>query len=145
MTNLTPTVSASNHIKKWLLFDVRGLPLGRAASKICRYLRGKDKVYFSPNINCGDNVVVINSQEIIMTGKKWTDKIYYSHSEYPGGLKMKSAKFIHDKDPTKLMQMAIQRMLPKNRLARTQMSSLYIYPHEEHPHQGQKPIVVKLD
>lgn len=141
---VTKTISTSAVTKEWLLIDASNLILGRLATKISHLLRGKHKVYFSPNIDCGTNIVVINASKIVLTGKKWTDKIYYSHSQYPGGLKSRTACDLHKAKDTELVRLAVKRMLPKNRLCREQIKSLHIYGNAEHKHQAQKPKLIEV-
>lgn len=130
--------------RQWFLFDAEGKILGRLASKIAMVLMGKLKPIFTPHIDCGDFVVVINGRKIRVTGKKLTDKIYYSHSFYPGGLKERTLKEVLAKDPTRVIYLAVKRMLPKNKLGARMLKRLKIYPDSTHPHKAQQPIPAKL-
>jgi large subunit ribosomal protein L13 len=130
--------------KSWYLFDGDGKILGRLASKVATILRGKAKPVFSPHMDTGDFVVVINAQKIKMTGRKWEDKVYYRHSGYPGGLKAITAKALLQKKPEELIRTAVKGMLPKNRLGRKLLKKLKIYPGAEHPHQAQQPTGMEL-
>ncbi len=127
--------------KKWYLIDAEGKTLGRLASTIANILRGKNKPNFTPNVDTGDFVVVINSSKIKVSGNKETDKIYYSHSGYPGGLKSIAFKDLMAKDPTKALEKAVKGMLPHNTLGAQQFTKLKVYADANHPHEAQKPIV----
>ncbi len=130
--------------KKWLLIDAEGLVVGRLASLIATRLRGKHKPMYSPNIDCGDNVVVVNAEKVLFKGKKRTDKIYYWHTGYPGGIKSRTAdKILDGKHPERVLELAVRRMLPSGPLAREQLKKLRVYAGAEHPHEAQQP--VKLD
>ncbi len=130
--------------KKWYLVDASGKTLGRLATFVASILKGKGKVDYTPNVDCGDYVVIINSAKIQLTGKKWTDKIYYHHTDYPGGLKAIAARDVHAKDQTKLVEKAILGMLPKTRLGRQIGKKLFVYADQEHRHSGQKPTVLEV-
>lgn len=130
---------------KWLLVDADGQTLGRLASRIATILMGKDKAHYTPHMLSGDVVVVINAAKIKVTGKKLTDKIYYSHSGYPGGIKSISLEEQLHKDPTKVITHAVKGMLPKNKLAAEMLKNLKVYPLSEHPHSGQAPKPIKLE
>jgi large subunit ribosomal protein L13 len=131
--------------RNWHLIDADGLVLGRLAAEITKVLRGKHKSTFTPHINCGDHVVVINAEKVLLTGKKMSDKKYYRHTGHPGGIKETTAgKVISGRFPERLIKLAVKRMMPKESpLARTQFSQLHVYAGVEHKHEGQKP--VKLD
>ncbi len=133
-----------SNLKKWYLVDASGKTLGRLATFVASILKGKGKVDYTPNVDCGDYVVIINSAKIQLTGKKWTDKIYYHHTDYPGGLKAIAARDVHAKDQTKLVEKAILGMLPKTRLGRQIGKKLFVYAGEEHRHSGQKPTVLEV-
>ncbi len=122
--------------RKWLLIDATNIPLGRLASRVAYYLRGKHKPYYTPHIQCGDYVIVVNAEKVRLTGKKWDKKIYRFYSGYPGGQKERTARMIYEKDPRKLIELAVKRMLPKNRLGRRMFRNLRIYVGDSHPHQG---------
>lgn len=133
-----------NNSKKWYLVDASGKTLGRLATFVASILKGKGKVDYTPNVDCGDYVVIVNSAKIQLTGKKWTDKIYYHHTDYPGGLKAIAARDVHSKDQTKLVEKAILGMLPKTRLGRQIGKKLFVYAGSEHRHDGQKPSVLEV-
>ena len=140
------TVSANKETvhKEWLLVDADGLILGRLASEVANIIRGKYKTNFTPHVDCGDNVVVVNAEKIRLTGKKWTDKEYVRHTGYPGGRKVLSAQQVYDKDPRILIQKAVKGMLPKNKLGAALLKNLYVYVGAEHKQQAQKPKPFKL-
>jgi len=130
--------------KSWILIDANGLVVGRLAALIAMRLRGKHKPSFTPHMDDGDNIVVINAGNIVLTGNKRADKIYHWHTGYPGGIKSRTAEKILDgKHPERVLQKAVERMLPKGPLARKQLKNLKVYPGPEHPHAAQNP--VKLD
>lgn len=130
--------------KKWILIDVEGKILGRIATKIANILRGKEKPVFTPHADVGDCVIVINAEKVHLTGKKWDDKIYYSHSGYPGGIKEITAKKLRDKDPTEIIKKAVWGMLPKNKWQKRWISRLKIYAGGSHPHSAQKPETLEV-
>jgi large subunit ribosomal protein L13 len=131
--------------KKWLLVDADGVVLGRMAAEIAKILRGKHRPEFTPHIDCGDNVIVINAEKVQLTGKKRDDKIYYRHTGYPGGIKSRTAGEILDgKKPTDVVLKAVQRMLPGNRLSRKIIGNLKVYAGAEHPHEAQNPEVLDI-
>ena len=129
---------------KWLLIDAKDQILGRLASQIAKILRGKHKAYFTPHINCGDNVVVINADKLKLTGKKFQQKIYYRHTGFPGGIKqIKAIDLISGKHPERMLQLAVKRMLPKESpLARQQLKCMHVYASENHPHEAQSPVLI---
>ena len=129
--------------RKWHLFDAKGETLGRLAVQAATLLRGKHKPIFTPNVDTGDHVVIINASQICLTGKKLTKKIYFHHSGYPGGLKSITAEHLLAKKPTELLSKAIRGMLPKTPLGKQMAKKLRIYPGAEHPHAAQKPEVWK--
>lgn len=130
---------------KWYIVDADGLVLGRLAVIVANMLRGKHKPMFTPHIDCGDNIVVVNAEKIRLTGKKRSDKVYYWHTGYPGGIKSRTAEAILDGDhPERVIQKAVQRMLPKTRLGRKQLTKLKVYAGAEHPHEAQSPIALDV-
>ena len=139
------TISANKETvnKQWFVVDAEGEVLGRMASKIAFVLRGKHKTDFTPHVDCGDNVIVINCEKIRFTGNKLADKIYISHSGYPGGQKSTTAQQMLDKHPERIVEKAVKGMLPKNRLGSEVFRNLYVYVGSEHKHEAQKP--AKLD
>ncbi|MFV2035201.1 MAG: 50S ribosomal protein L13 [Halocynthiibacter sp.] len=141
----TFTATPADIDKKWILVDAEGVVLGRLASIIAMRLRGKHKATFTPNMDMGDNVIVINADKIQLTGKKRSDKIYYRHSGYPGGIKSRTAgEILEGKFPERVVTKAVQRMLPGNRLSRQQMTNLRVYAGAEHPHEAQSPEVLDV-
>ncbi|PIR55287.1 50S ribosomal protein L13 [Candidatus Peregrinibacteria bacterium CG10_big_fil_rev_8_21_14_0_10_36_19] len=130
--------------KQWYVIDAKDQVLGRMSTKIADILRGKNKPYFSPHMDCGDFVVVINADKIKLTGKKWSDKMYARHSGFPGGFKEESAEKLNERKPTKLVELAVSGMLPKNRLRKVFMGKLKIYAGEEHPHVAQSPLTLEV-
>lgn len=130
--------------KEWVMIDADGIVLGRLASYVAKVLRGKHKASFTPNMDCGDNVVIVNAGKVKLTGRKRGKKVYYYHTGYPGGIKERSAEYIlSGEHPERVMQKAIERMLPKDSpLARKQMKNLHVYAGAEHPHAGQTPRAV---
>lgn len=135
------TVSANkNTVKKeWLVVDADGQTLGRFASKVAMLIRGKYKTDFTPHVDCGDNVVIINAEKIVLTGKKWTDKSYIRHTGYPGGQRSLTATELFEKDPTRLLEKAVKGMLPKNKLGAALFRNLYVYAGTEHQQTAQEP------
>lgn len=130
--------------RKWYIVDATDKPLGRLASKIASILRGKHKVYFSPSVDTGDFVIVINAEKVRVTGKKYTQKLYYHHTMYPGGLRVKSFRELMEEDPTKVIEYAVRGMLPHNSLGEKQFKKLKVYTGSEHPHSAQKPEPLEL-
>ncbi|MDP2168219.1 MAG: 50S ribosomal protein L13 [Thermodesulfovibrionales bacterium] len=130
--------------RKWYLVDAEDKVLGRLATKIATRLRGKDKPQFTPNVDTGDCVVVVNAEKIKLTGKKLTDKVYYSHSGYPGGIKAETAGSRIKRKPEQVIVDAVWGMLPKGRLGRAMLKKLKVYRGAEHPHAGQKPEILNL-
>src|SRR5438105_316270 len=120
--------------RRWHVVDVAGLTLGRAATQIAHILRGKHKATFTPHVDCGDFVVVLNAQKVVMTGRKHDKKLYYKHSLYPGGLKVRPAKEMLEKKPDEVIRSAVWGMLPKGPLGRVIIRKLKVYPGAEHPH-----------
>jgi len=141
------TVSANKNTvnKEWVLVDADGQTLGRLASKIASMIRGKHKTNFTPHVDCGDNVVVINAKKIILTGKKWNDKIYIRHTGYPGGQRMLTANELFAKDPIRLVEKAVKGMLPKNKLGSALFRNLYVYSGSEHSQQAQNPKSIQVN
>ena len=130
--------------KSWILIDANGLVVGRLASLIAMRLRGKHKPTFTPHMDCGDNIIVINAANVVLTGNKRADKVYHWHTGYPGGIKDRTAEKILDgKHPERVLEKAVERMVPRGPLGRQQMKNLRIYAGPEHPHEAQSP--VKLD
>lgn len=131
--------------RKWYVIDANGKPLGRVASKAAHILRGKHKVTFTPHVDCGDYVIIINAQKVELTGNKLEDKMYYNHSQYPGGLRTRSAKVMRKDYPEEMLELAVKGMLPHGRLGRAMFKKLFVYAGEEHKHQAQKPVEINID
>ena len=130
--------------RKWYVVDAAGKTLGRLASEVAALLRGKHKPTFTPHVDCGDHVIVINADIVELTGKKLTKKLYYRHSLYPGGLKVRTALEMRTNYPEKMIERAVRGMLPKGSLGRQMFKKLHVYRGSEHPHQAQKPEVYEL-
>lgn len=131
--------------RNWWVIDANGKVLGRLASKIALLLTGKRKPDYTPHIDGGDFVVVINADKIVLTGGKWKKKLYYRHSGYPGGLKVMTAEQLHNKHPEEIIRLAVKRMLPKNKLGRKMLKRLKVYQGGSHPHKAQNPQVLNID
>jgi large subunit ribosomal protein L13 len=140
LTNSTVSVKPAEIEKKWVVIDGTGLVVGRLASIIAMRLRGKNKPFYTAHVDCGDNVIVINAEKVVFTGRKTEQKIYFHHSGYIGGLKERTAKFILEgRFPERIVEKAVERMMPKGPLARQQMSNLRVYKGTSHPHEAQQP------
>lgn len=140
----TKSANSATVEKNWVLIDAENETLGRLASKVANLIRGKHKTNFTPHVDCGDNVVVINAGKIKLTGNKWEDKKYITFSGYPGGQKVASANEVMAKKPTLMVEKAVKGMLPKNRLGRAIFKNLYVYEGAEHQQEAQKPKAIKL-
>ena len=130
--------------RKWFVVDAAGKRVGRLATEVATVLRGKNKVTFTPHVDCGDYVIVINADKVELTGNKWADKKYYRHSQYPGGLRETTAKSMNETFPERIVEFAVKGMLPKGRLGRATFKKLYVYAGSEHPHAAQTPEVLEL-
>ena len=130
--------------RKWLVIDAEGQTLGRLASEVAAILRGKNKPTFTPNVDTGDHVIILNAEKIHLTGNKLNDKIYYRHTQFSGGLKQRTALEMRTKYPTKMIELAIKGMLPKNTLGRQMFGKLHVYAGAEHPHAAQQPEAFEL-
>lgn len=141
------TISAKKETvqKEWVLLNAEDQVLGRLASHAAKMLRGKNKPYYTPHMDCGDNVVIINAEKVKLTGNKLTDKEYITHSGYPGGKKIHSPKELLVKRPTAVVEEAIRGMLPKNRLGRALFRNLHVYAGPEHVHQAQQPREIDIN
>jgi large subunit ribosomal protein L13 len=132
-------------VKKWVLIDAEGLVVGRLASIIANRLRGKHKPTFTPHVDDGDNVIVINADKVVFTGKKYTDKVYYWHTGHPGGIKERTARqLLEGRFPERVVEKAVERMVPRGPLGRRQMKNLRVYAGTEHPHVAQQPEVLDV-
>lgn len=145
-TNSFKTVSLNKATaeKNWVIVDAESQVLGRMASEVAKMIRGKHKPSFTPHMDCGDNVIVINADKIRLTGKKWTDKEYVRHTGYPGGQRFETPNSLMAKSSTRIIESAVRGMLPNNRLGRQIFKNLYVYEGAEHPHEAQKPTEVKF-
>lgn len=141
MNNITYSAKSSDIQRKWYIIDASGKPLGRVAAEAAKLLRGKHKPTFTPNVDTGDHVIVLNCKDVILTGKKLDQKIYRHHTGYIGNMKEVSAKDMLQNHPERAMMLAIKGMLPKNRLGRQTIKKLRVYAGNEHENQAQKPIV----
>ena len=131
--------------KEWLVIDATDLALGRLASRVALVLRGKTKPGFTPNVDCGDNVIVVNAEKVALGGKKMTDRVYTRYTGYPGGQRFTTPKEILEKRPAELVRRAVRGMLPKTRLGVKILGNLHVYAGPEHPHQAQNPKTIKLN
>lgn len=140
------TISANKETaqKEWVVVDAQGEVLGRLASQIASLIRGKHKTNFTPHVDCGDNVIVINADKVRLTGSKMTDKVYTRHTGYPGGQRFTSPRLLMEKHPERIIEHAVKGMLPKNRLGRRLYTNLYVYAGGQHPHEAQQPTAVKF-
>ena len=130
--------------RKWYVIDANEVPLGKVAAKAAHILRGKHKPTFTPHIDCGDNIIIINAEKVKLTGNKLEDKKYYNHSMYPGGLRVRTAKVMKEQYPVEMVEKAVKGMLPHNRLGRQMYRKLFVYTGENHPHAAQKPEMMEV-
>ncbi|MGL5116797.1 MAG: 50S ribosomal protein L13 [Beijerinckiaceae bacterium] len=145
LTNSTVSVKPAEIEKKWVVIDGAGLVVGRLAAIIATRLRGKDKAFFTAHVDCGDNVIVVNAEKVVFTGRKWEQKVYFHHTGYIGGIKERSAKFIRDgRFPERVLEKAVQRMLPRGPLGRQQFGNLRVYKGATHPHEAQQPAALDI-
>jgi large subunit ribosomal protein L13 len=145
MATKTYTAKPGEIERRWYVVDAEGQTLGRLATRIADTLRGKNKPQFTPHVDTGDFVVVVNAEKIHVTGKKLDDKIYYRHSGYPGGLKQRTLREQLDRRPTEVIRIAVKGMLPKNKLAARQLTKLKVYAGPEHPHEAQAPQPLEVE
>ncbi|MDP2602671.1 MAG: 50S ribosomal protein L13 [Deltaproteobacteria bacterium] len=131
--------------RRWYVVDAQGKILGRMATEIARVLRGKHKPVFTPNVDAGDFVIVVNARGVKLSGKKLDKKVYYRHTEYPGGIRERTAAKMLAQSPEELVRLAVKGMLPKNRLSRKLVTKLKVYPDAQHPHDAQKPQPLAID
>ena len=145
MYGKTYSAKASDIEKKWILIDAKGLVVGRLASIIALRLRGKHKPTFTPHVDCGDNVIVVNAEKVVLTGRKLQKKIYRHHTGFVGGIKERSAKFILEgRFPERIVEKAVERMLPRGPLGKKQLGNLRVYKGSDHPHAAQSPTVLDV-
>lgn len=141
------TISANKATarKEWVVVDAEGQPLGRLASTVAKILRGKHKTNFTPHVDCGDNVIVLNAGKITLSGNKWADKTYIWHTGYPGGQKSQTAEELLRKNPLRILEKSVKGMLPKNRLGAAILKNLYLYEGSEHKHEAQQPKTININ
>ncbi len=132
-------------VRDWYVIDAKDIPLGRLASKAAVMLRGKHKATYTPHVDCGDNIIIINASEVLLTGNKLKNKKYYNHSRYVGGLRERNAKEMIEKYPEEMIERAVKGMLPKGRLGRQMFTKLHVYKDSVHPHTAQKPKTVEME
>jgi len=130
--------------RSWYVIDAEGVSLGRVATRAAHILRGKHKVTYTPHVDCGDYVIIINAKKVNLTGNKLDDKMYYNHSMYPGGLRERNARTMREDYPIEMIERAVKGMLPHNRLGRAMGKKLFVYEGNEHPHQAQKPVTMEI-
>jgi large subunit ribosomal protein L13 len=140
------TISANSDTvqKEWIVVDAQGQVLGRIASQIASLIRGKHKTNYTPHVDCGDNVIIINAEKVRLTGSKMTDKVYVRHTGYPGGQRFSTPRLMLEKHPERILEHAIKGMLPKGRLGRRLYTNLYVYAGGTHPHEAQQPKEIKF-
>ena len=131
-------------VRNWYVIDAEGISLGRLAAKVANMLQGKHKPTYTPHVDCGDNIIVVNAEKVNLTGNKLNDKMYYNHSGYTGGLRERTAKEMVEKYPVEMVERAVKGMLPKTRLGRQMYKKLFVYAGNEHPHAAQQPEVMEV-
>jgi len=139
LTYKTISANKATVTKEWLVVDAEGKPLGRLASEVAKLLRGKHKTDYTPHVDCGDNVIVVNAEKITLSGAKWTDKEYIRHTGFPGGQRSLTAQQLHDRKPFALVEKAVKGMLPKNKLGYQLYRNLHVYAGPEHKQEAQQP------
>ncbi|MBR5249592.1 MAG: 50S ribosomal protein L13 [Bacteroidales bacterium] len=140
----TVSANAATVTKEWVVIDATNMVLGRLASRVALMLRGKHRPNFTPHVDCGDNVIIINAEKVRLTGKKLTDKVYVRHTGYPGGQRFATPKDLLSRKPTAVVMEAVRGMLPKNRLGAQMFRNLHVYAGAEHPHEAQQPKIINL-
>ena len=141
----TISVNRETAQKEWVEIDATGQTLGRLSSKVAKLLRGKYKASFTPHVDCGDNVIILNADKIILTGNKWTGRTYHRYSGYPGGQREYTPAELFAKGPDRLLRKVVKGMLPKNKLGDVMLNNLFVYAGNEHPHQAQKPKKIDIN
>ena len=141
------TISANKATvqKEWVVVDATDQVLGRLATRVAKLLRGKYKPSFTPHVDCGDNVIILNADKVKLTGNKWTDRVYVSHTGYPGGQRFMSPETMMAKDPTRFYRKVVKGMLPKGRLGEAIIGNMHVYAGNEHPHEAQSPKVIDIN
>ena len=137
-------VNERDAVRNWYVIDANGISLGRLAAKVSNVLQGKHKPTYTPHVDCGDNVIVINAEKVNLTGNKLNDKVYYDHSGYTGGLRERTAREMVENYPVEMIERAVKGMLPKTRLGRQMYKKLFVYAGAEHPHAAQQPVVMEV-
>lgn len=148
MKNLSyRTISANKATarKNWVLVNAENQTLGRLASGVAKMIRGKNKTNYTPHVDCGDNVIVVNAEKVIFSGKKWDQKEYVHYTEYPGGQRFITPRKLVAKKPTAIVEMAVRGMLPKNKIGAAMYKNLYVYAGKDHPHEAQQPVEFKFE
>lgn len=140
----TKSASRATLNKEWVIIDAKDSILGRLASEAAKLLRGKNKTNYTPHMDCGDHVIIINSQHIKLSGNKWVDREHFRHTGHPGGQRRETPEAIHEKNPIKLVEQSVKGMLPKTKLGRAIYKNLYVYPGHEHNHEAQQPREFKI-
>lgn len=141
----TPSVKPAEVVKAWIVIDAADLVVGRLASVVANRLRGKHKAIYTPHVDCGDNVIIVNAEKVRLTGRKYENKKYYWHTGYPGGIKERTARAtIEGRFPERVVEAAIRRMIPRGPLGRQQFKNLHVYAGPDHPHEAQKPEVLDV-
>ena len=141
----TISVNKETAQKEWVVIDATGQPLGRFCSKVAKLLRGKYKASFTPHVDCGDNVIILNADNVQLSGNKWTERVYLRYSGYPGGQKESTPAELMAKGPDKLFRKVVKGMLPKNRLGAAILNNMFVYAGDTHPHQAQKPKTIDIN
>tara|TARA_S200000501_G_scaffold368085_1_gene405438 strand:+ start:355 stop:810 length:456 start_codon:yes stop_codon:yes gene_type:complete len=141
----TISANANTIIKEWILIDVKDLPLGRVSSVIANFLRGKYKSNYTPHVDCGDNVIIVNASSVTLSGKKWEQKEYVRHTGYPGGQRILNATQLHNKKSTRLLENAVRGMLPKNKLGSELFRNLRVFGGAEHKQEAQNPKTININ
>ncbi|MGX1305934.1 large subunit ribosomal protein L13 [Amorphus suaedae] len=141
----TPSVKPAEVVKGWIVIDAADLVVGRLASIVANRLRGKHKAIYTPHVDCGDNVIIVNAEKVRLTGRKYEQKKYYWHTGYPGGIKERTARAtIEGRFPERVVEAAVRRMIPRGPLGRQQFKNLHVYAGPDHPHEAQKPEVLDV-
>ena len=141
----TVSVNKATASKEWVIVDADGQSLGRLCSKVAKLLRGKYKPSFTPHVDCGDNVIIINAEKVVLTGKKWEDRVYLKYSGYPGGQREFSPRDLQKKGSDRLFRKVVKGMLPKNKLGDKLLNNLYVYERSEHAHAAQQPRTIDIN
>ena len=141
----TISANANTIIKEWILIDVKDLPLGRVSTVIANFLRGKYKSNYTPHVDCGDNVIIVNASSVTLSGKKWEQKEYVRHTGYPGGQRILNATQLHNKKSTRLLENAVRGMLPKNKLGSELFRNLRVFGDAEHKQEAQNPKTININ